>query len=124
MRANNQKIQDIKMNIKIKRFARLFKNLLFGGIALMLLNFKCLDSGTEKPEGTQMPQKIIEVQKKHQKQIMSLPGVVGIGIGAEDGNPVIKVLVKQKTPELQKKIPTELEGFRVMIEEVGEIKAL
>lgn len=67
---------------------------------------------------------ITEVLKKHQHEIMSIPGVVGVGIGAENGNQVLKVLVKQKTPELMQQVPTELEGFKVIVEEVGEVKAL
>lgn len=55
---------------------------------------------------------------------MAIPGVVGVGIGAVDGKPVIKVLVTQKTPELEKKIPQTLEGYAVVIEETGEIRAL
>lgn len=53
-----------------------------------------------------------------------MPGVVGVGIGAFDGKPVIKVLVVKKTPELEKKIPKMVEGYLVLIEETGEIRAL
>lgn len=110
------------MKAMIKRLIRLI--LRVGGILLIFLFINCRESGTKQPEENQKMQKIMEVQKKHQHEIMALPGVVGVGIGAEDGNLVIKVLVKQKTPALIEKIPAELDGFKVVIEEVGEIKAL
>lgn len=72
-----------------------------------------------------MAGKTIEVVlKEHTDRLMSLPGVVGTAIGACDGNPCIKVLVVKKSPELVKKIPPTLEGYPVVIEETGEIRAL
>jgi len=73
----------------------------------------------------QMSQPTIqEVRKKYQDQIMAVPGVVGIGIGAVDDTLVIKVLVVKKTPKLEKKIPKTLEGYQVVIQEAGVIRAL
>jgi len=65
-----------------------------------------------------------EVLKEHARILMSIPGVVGAGEGRCEGKPCIKVFVIKKTPELDQKIPTTLEGYRVIIEETGEIKAL
>ena len=67
---------------------------------------------------------IEQVQEKYQNQLLSVSGVVGIGIGAVDGKPVIKVLVIKKTPELEWKIPRVLEGYPVVIEVTGEIRAI
>lgn len=67
---------------------------------------------------------IEQVQEKYQNQLLSVSGVVGVGIGAVDGKPVIKVLVIKKTPELEWKIPRVLEGYPVVIEVTGEIRAL
>ena len=67
---------------------------------------------------------IQEVQKMHQDRLMSLPGVIGIGIGAIDDTLVLKVLVVKKTAELEKKIPKTLEGYQVVIQETGVIRAL
>ncbi len=57
---------------------------------------------------------------------MTIPGVVGIYVGVlDDGKtPCLKVMVVKKTPELEKRIPRELEGYRVVIEETGEIKPM
>lgn len=110
------------MKAKIKQVIRLVFRI--GGIVLIIFSINCRESGTKQPEENAKMQKIMEVQKKHQHEIMAVPGVVGVGIGAENGNLVLKVLVKKKTPALIEKIPTELDGFKVMLEEVGEIKAL
>ena len=67
---------------------------------------------------------IKEVLKKHTKELMSMPGVVGTGQGLCEGNPCIKVFVIEKTPDLDQKIPKTLDGYPVVIEETGEIKAL
>jgi hypothetical protein len=77
------------------------------------------------PEGNQMASKpIAEVLKEHTKSLMTVPGVVGTGQGLCEGKPCIKVFVIKKTPELEQKIPETLEGYPVVIEETGEIKAL
>ena len=67
---------------------------------------------------------IKEVLKKHTKNLMSIPGVVGTGQGLCEGKPCIKVFVIKKTPDLDQKLPKTLEGYPVVVEETGEIKAL
>ena len=65
------------------------------------------------------------VQEAHTKELMSIPGVVGVYTGAlENGSPCIVVMVKKKTPELEKQIPTTLEGYPVTIDETGEIRPM
>jgi hypothetical protein len=68
---------------------------------------------------------INDVMKTHVNELMALPGVVGVFIGALDnGTPCIKVMVVKATPELEKKIPRDLEGHPVVIVETGEIRPL
>jgi hypothetical protein len=68
---------------------------------------------------------INEVMNAHVNELMALPGVVGVFIGALDnGTPCIKVMVIKASPELDKKIPRDLEGHPVLIVETGEIKPL
>jgi hypothetical protein len=52
----------------------------------------------------------------------TIAGVVGVAIGAVDGQPVIKLVIK-KTPALEQKIPKMVEGYPVVLEETGEIRA-
>ena len=68
---------------------------------------------------------IKEVMEAHTEELMAIPGVVGVYIGAlGDGTPCIKVMVIEKTPELEQKIPKALEGHPIVIEETGEIRPL
>ncbi len=67
---------------------------------------------------------IEEVLKEHTEELMSLPGVVGTAQGLCNDKPCIKVYVIEKTPELAQKIPDIIEGYQVVVEETGEIRAL
>jgi hypothetical protein len=95
------------------------------GISLGFVSNGC--SSNEKDEvKTTMPTKdIITVQEAHTKELMAIPGVVGVYVGElDDKMPFIGVMVKKKTPELEKKIPKSLEGYPVKIDETGEIKPM
>jgi len=63
------------------------------------------------------------ILRNHKDTLMAINGVVGIGQGLCDGNPCIKVFVAEKTQELEKKIPGELDGYKVKIEETGPVQA-
>ncbi len=75
---------------------------------------------------TAHPQRDIrQVQEAHTKELMSLPGVVGVYIGAlPDSTPCIGVLVVKITPELERSIPKVIEGYPVRVEESGEIRPM
>ena len=76
-------------------------------------------------KGSSMAAKSIkEVLSDHARALISIPGVVGAGEGLCDGEPCIKVFVIKKTPEIEKTLPSTLEGYPVRIEKTGEIKAL
>ena len=85
-----------------------------------LVNIRCEREG-EKPVEKKP---IEEVLKRHTDHLMSITGVAGTGIGEFEGKPCIKVLVVKRTVELEKKIPKDLEGYKVVIDEVGEVRAL
>lgn len=86
----------------------------------------CTNKTVNDQEGeTRMTTKTIEeVLKEHTEELMSLPGVVGTAQGICNDKPCIKVYVVEKTPELDQKIPDILEGYPVVMEESGEIRAL
>jgi hypothetical protein len=86
----------------------------------------CTTQKADDNEGkyTMASQTVQQVLKKHTNELMSIPGVVGTAQGLCDGQPCIKVLVIQKTPEIEEKIPETLEGYPVEIEPTGEIKPL
>jgi len=65
------------------------------------------------------------IQERHQDALMMIPGVVGVCIGAlEDSTLCIKVLVLEKTPEVERRIPPALEGCPVVIEVTGAIRPM
>ena len=66
---------------------------------------------------------IEEALKKHTEELLAIPGVVGIGQGLCDGVPCIKVLVIERTPEIEQRIPDTVEGYRVEVEVTGRIRA-
>jgi hypothetical protein len=71
-----------------------------------------------------MPSKTIEnVLAANMDSLMSIEGVVGVGIGELKGKPCIKVMLDKKTRRLLRRIPKSLDGFPVVIEETGEFKA-
>jgi hypothetical protein len=65
------------------------------------------------------------VKEKHEKKLMQLPNVAGVGIGKKSGRQVIKVFVTRKLPESELKpqevVPKTLEGCETDVEEVGII---
>lgn len=66
---------------------------------------------------------IEDVLDNYQDQLMSVSGVIGVGIGESMGQPVIVVMVTAVTPEIKAMIPNRLENFVVQVEITGEISA-
>lgn len=68
------------------------------------------------------------VLKKHEDELMTLPNVVGVGIGEKNGAAVIRVMVSKKlsTDRLrpEQRIPTILDGIATEVVEVGTPAAL
>jgi hypothetical protein len=66
---------------------------------------------------------IEQVLRAHTDDWMSIPGVVGTGIGERNGEPCLRIFVRRKTPRLLQKLPTAADGFVVDIVESGEFRA-
>ena len=66
---------------------------------------------------------IEEALKKHTEELLAIPGVVGTGQGLCDGMPCIKILVVERTPKIEQRIPDTVEGYRVQVEVTGRIRA-
>jgi len=69
------------------------------------------------------PKSIVQVLNEHAGQLMSIPGVSGVGIGDCRGSPCIKIFVIKATPSITRQIPERLDGYEVAIEETGEFRA-
>jgi hypothetical protein len=62
----------------------------------------------------------------HDRQLLDLPAVVGVYVGvlADGKTPCLKVMLARPTPETERKIPRDIEGYPVVIEISGEIRPL
>ena len=106
-----------------------FSLILWGALLLFISDAYARDqSGVAEERKRQIGaamRDINEVMEAHVAKLMALPGVVGVFVGALDnGTPCIKVMVIKANPELERKIPRDLEGHPILIVETGEIKPL
>jgi hypothetical protein len=68
---------------------------------------------------------IDDVIRVYSDSLMAIPGVVGLYHGEdEEGRTCLKVMVKERTPELERRLPKRIEGYPVVIEETGEIRPM
>ena len=66
------------------------------------------------------------VLRDHDKELLAIPGVVGVYVAVlDDGKtPCLKVMLARKTPESERDIPKSIEGYPVVSEVTGEIRPL
>ncbi len=66
------------------------------------------------------------VLKDHDKELLAIPGVVGVYVGLlpDDKTPCLKVMVVEETEDLKRRIPKSIDGYPVIIEESGVIRPL
>jgi len=55
------------------------------------------------------------VKRKHEERLMSLPGVVGVGIGRKEGRDCICVYVTDDNPKILAALPRTLEEIPVQV---------
>lgn len=67
---------------------------------------------------------IAEVLAAHTPTLMTIPGVVGTYEGERGGRPAIVVMVERRTPEVERLVPSTLEGWPVAIEVTGRFRAM
>jgi hypothetical protein len=62
----------------------------------------------------------------HDRQLLDLPAVVGVYVSvlADGKSPCLKVMLARPTPETERKIPREIEGYPVVTEISGKIRPL
>jgi hypothetical protein len=71
-----------------------------------------------------MSPSIQEVKKQHEARFLDMPGVVSVGIGLDpNGNQAIIVGLDASNPEIESKIPQMVEGFPVITQIIGSLKA-
>ena len=62
----------------------------------------------------------------HDKELMTIPNVVGVYVGVLDDGKTqcLKVMLAKKSAESERAIPRSLEGYQVIAEVTGEIRPL
>jgi hypothetical protein len=66
---------------------------------------------------------ITEVLKKHTDTWMKIPGVIGTGEGRKNHKPAIMVFVEKRSKSIEHQIPASVDGYSVVFQETGVIKA-
>ena len=66
---------------------------------------------------------ITDVLAARTPELLRIPGVIGTGEGTENGERVLVVFVSKRTPELDAKLPRELDGYGIVIREAGDVTA-
>ncbi len=113
--------------VNTETLRRMVDIIIFGLGIILICSIVALanEAGKDRGKGTQVPKKTIEeVLKEHTSELMSLPGVVGTAQGLCSSQPCIKVFVDRKTPKVEQRIPKDLEGYPVLIQETGRFKSL
>jgi hypothetical protein len=69
---------------------------------------------------------IIAVLADHDKELLAIPGVVGVyvGLSSDKKTPCLKVMLARKDASLERLIPRTLEGHPVVTEVTGKIRPL
>lgn len=94
-----------------------------GGTLCVLLAGGCQHSLT-RTNSPAPPRDINAVLAGHDRELMAIPGVVGVYVGlmADDKTECLKVMLARPNPELERKLPRALEGHPVVVEVTGEIR--
>lgn len=71
-----------------------------------------------------MSPSIKEVKTRYEPQFLQMAGVVSVGIGLDkNGREAIIIGLEAPDPDTEARLPSELEGYPVMIKTIGKIKA-
>jgi hypothetical protein len=88
--------------------------MIIGGVVAVL-------AAAAPASGPPGPSKAIAVKDRHAKQLLAHPGVVGAGVGVENGHAVIVALTAR---DGRAGIPSSLDGVKVLVRASGRIRAL
>lgn len=94
--------------------------LFFSAIILLVLTVYFI-SGCGPDDCLNASSTIETANEQLTRQLISIEGVAGIGIGEHNNRPCITVFLENDSPELRAKVPAEFQGFPVITEVTGPI---
>ncbi len=109
------------------KMGRLLRTAIFIVSIILAGNFAGCGSKGSGDAGKEVSMKnksIEQVLKENTNQWMSIPGVEGVAIGESKGKSCIRIFTSVDPKNLQGKIPSNAEGYPVIIEKTGPFKAL
>jgi hypothetical protein len=64
--------------------------------------------------------------REQPQKLLAIPDVVGVYVGVleDDRTPCLKAMLARKTPKSMRAISRNIEGYRVVVDVTGEIRAL
>jgi hypothetical protein len=68
---------------------------------------------------------INDVLAAHDSELLAIPDVIGVYVGTtEEGRtPCLKVMLARKNPESERKIPRMIDGYHIVTEVTGSVRA-
>lgn len=66
---------------------------------------------------------VLAVKANHSESLLAIPGVRAVGTGRTSEGYFISVWVTKITPEVSTQIPSELDGFPVLVRENAKARA-
>ena len=94
------------------------------GLALTVL-VTCQQNMAQDSSST--PKRDVEaVLAAHDEELLALPGVVGVYVGTLEDHRTrcLKVMLANKNPQSERRIPRMIEGYKVVVEVTGEARAM
>jgi hypothetical protein len=83
-----------------------------------------LGQNSEEGDGSKSARSKEQAEELSRMQLLKIPGVSGVGLGEDFGEPVVNVYVNGNPALLKKQIPDRINGKRTKIIKSGEFVAL
>jgi hypothetical protein len=102
------------------------RRLVWATLALWLLGGGCggaSDHAAGRARKTVKTGPITVVLAARTPEFLRIPGVIGTGEGTEGGERVIVLFITRHTPDLDAKLPREIDGYAVVVREIGDVTA-
>jgi hypothetical protein len=119
----------MKKSVSVKRFAgvAVYRIPMMVAICVLLAGYDKpsdkQDANPKAEEHTVAQSDILAVKEKHEPQLLAISGVVGVGITERNGKQSIVLFVEENTEQIKQAAPKSLEGYPVVIEAIGAVRA-